>query len=95
VLSYAAMLRRAADIMGRKRLLVPVPLLTPGLSSWWLALVTDVDTQAGRSLVDSMTNEVVVSDSSIRDVVPFDPMRYDEAVTRALDEHHSEEESAR
>ena len=42
-------------------LIVPVPLLTPGLSSRWLALVTDVDTQAGRSLVDSMANEVVVA----------------------------------
>ena len=41
--------------------IVPVPLLTPGLSSRWLALVTDVDTQAGRSLVDSMTNEVIVA----------------------------------
>jgi uncharacterized protein YbjT (DUF2867 family) len=95
VLAYAAMLRRVAKIMGRRRLLVPVPLLSPGLSSWWLALVTDVDTPTGRSLVDSMTNEVVVSDDSIRSLVPFDPMGYDEAVKRALHEHESDEKGAR
>ena len=41
--------------------IVPVPLLTPRLSSRWLALVTDVDMTTGRILVDSMTNEVVVA----------------------------------
>ena len=59
------MLRRVAKIKGRPLLIVPVPLLSPGLSSHWLAFVTDVDTQTGRSLVDSMANEVVVSDDSI------------------------------
>ena len=60
------MLRRVAEIEGRPLSIVPVPLLSPGLSSHWLAFVTDVDTQTGRSLVDSMANEVVVSDDSIR-----------------------------
>ena len=67
--------------------IVPVPLLTPGLSSRWLALVTDVDTQTGRSLIDSMSNEVVVRDDSITRVVRFEPMGYDEAVRVALAEH--------
>ena len=65
---------------------MPVPLLSPGLSSRWLALVTDVDTTAGRSLVDSMTNEVVVQDDRIREVVPFEPMGFDDAVRLALAE---------
>jgi hypothetical protein len=68
---------------------VPVPLLSPGLSSRWLGLVTDVERQSGRSLIDSMTNEVVVRDDGIRSVVPFEPMGYDEAVRRALDEHRT------
>ena len=63
---------------------MPVPLLSPGLSSWWLSLVTDVDVTAGRSLVDSMTNEVIVEDDRIREVVPFDPLGFDEAVRLAL-----------
>jgi uncharacterized protein YbjT (DUF2867 family) len=86
VLQYATMLRRVARIEGKRRMLVPVPLLSPSLSSRWLSLVTDVDTQTGRSLIDSMTNEVVVRDDSIRTVVPFEPVGYDDAVRQALAE---------
>ncbi len=74
VMQYVTMLRRVAKIKNRPLLIVPVPLLSPGLSSRWLALVTDVDTQTGRSLIDSMANEVVVSDDSIRSIVAFEPM---------------------
>jgi uncharacterized protein YbjT (DUF2867 family) len=86
VLQYSSMLRRVARIQRRPLLLLPVPFLSPGLSARWLALVTDVDTQAGRSLVDSMANEVVVRDDSIRAIVPFEPMGFDEAVRCALQE---------
>ncbi len=86
-MQYVTMLRRVAKIKNRPLLIVPVPLLSPGLSSRWLALVTDVDTQTGRSLIDSMANEVLVSDDSIRSIVGFEPMGYDEAVRTALHEH--------
>ena len=84
VLQYAEMMRRVAVIEGRTLFLVPVPLLTPRLSSRWLSLVTDVDVQTGRNLIDSMSNEVVVRDDSIRELVPFEPMDYDDAVLAAL-----------
>lgn len=87
VLQYVTMLRRVAAIKNRRLWIVPVPLLSPGLSSHWLALVTNVDTQTGRSLIDSMANEVVVTDDTIRSIVPFEPMAYDEAVRTALREH--------
>ena len=90
VLEYVTMMRRVAKIQGRKFLVMPVPLLTPQLSSLWLSLVTDVDTQTARALVDSMTNEVVVKNDSIRALVPFDPMGYDEAVRQALAERERE-----
>jgi uncharacterized protein YbjT (DUF2867 family) len=86
VLQYLSMLRRVAAIKGRPLPILPVPLLTPRLSSLWLTLVTDVDTATGRTLVDSMTNEVIVRDHSIRDLIPFDPMSYDDAVRQALSE---------
>jgi uncharacterized protein YbjT (DUF2867 family) len=86
VLTYLEMLSRVADIQGRHLFVVPVPLLTPSLSSRWLALVTDVDLTTGRSLVDSMINEVVVADDAIRTVVPFEPMDYDAMVLAALGE---------
>ena len=90
VLEYRTMLKRVAAIEHRPLLIVPVPLLTPGLSSLWLSLVTDVDTSTGRALVDSMTNEVVVEDDAIRKVVPFEPTCYDDAVREALEERRRE-----
>ncbi len=93
VLQYVTMLRRVAAIKKSLLLIVPVPLLTPGLSSRWLSLVTNIDTQTGRSLIDSMANEVVVHDDSIRSIVPFEPMGYDEAVRVALREHAQQTKS--
>ena len=61
-----------------------MPFLTPHLSSFWLAFVTDVDRATARTLIDSMTSEVVVHDTSIRDVVPGQTMGYDDAVRLAL-----------
>ena len=86
VLEYLQMLRRVAVIEGRSLLVLPVPLLSPSLSSLWLALVTNVDVATGRALIDSMTNEVVVRDDSIRSLLPFEPMDYDAAVLAALGE---------
>lgn len=86
-LTYREMLQGVALAMtGRKLPIVVLPLLTPGLSSRWLALVTDVDVTTGRNLIDSMSTEVVVRDTSIRDVVPGEPLTYEESVRRALAE---------
>ena len=86
-LTYLEMLQVAAEERGGHRVpIVQVPVLTPRLSSYWLALVTDVDTTTGRNLIDSMSTEVVVNDHSIRDVVPGEPLTYVEAVRRALAE---------
>ncbi len=90
ILQYLTMLRRVATIQGRRFVVAPVPILSPGLSSLWLALITDVDTRTGRNLVDSMSNEVVVEDDSIREVVPFEPMGFDDAVLEALGERSRE-----
>ena len=86
VVEYSTMLRRVAAIENRPLLVLPVPLLTPWLSSLWLTLVTDIDTGTGRALVDSMINEVIVRDQSIRDLIPIRPRSYDDAVRAALRE---------
>ena len=86
-LSYLEMLEIASEITsGRRVPIVRVPVLTPRLSSYWLAFVTDVDATTGRNLIDSMGTEVLVTDYSIRDLVPGEPVSYDEAVRRALKE---------
>src|SRR4051794_14495647 len=86
VLRYSDMMRRVAVIEGRRLGIVPVPLLSPKLSSRWLALVTDVDTAAGRSIVDSMVNEVVVDDDELHRLIPFERQGFDDAVRSALAE---------
>ncbi len=84
ILEYREMLKTVARIERRPLPILAVPLLTPSLSSLWLALVTDVDTATGRSLVDSMSNEVIVEDDRIRTLIPFEPLGYAEAVKVAL-----------
>ncbi|MTD16035.1 NAD(P)H-binding protein [Nakamurella sp. YIM 132087] len=85
VLRYIDMLKRAAAIMNQRSLpTLSVPLLTPRLSSGWLSLVTDVDLATARNLVDSMTTEVVVHNTEILDLIPGEPLGYDEAVRVAL-----------
>ncbi|QCX26211.1 NAD(P)H-binding protein [Nocardioides jishulii] len=85
VMTYRDMMRVASQEMSGVAVpIVPVPVMTPRLSSYWLAFVTDVDVTTGRNLIDSMDTEVVVTDHSIRDIVPLDPLDYREAVRRAL-----------
>jgi uncharacterized protein YbjT (DUF2867 family) len=86
IMEYVEMMRRVATIEGRTLVVVPVPLLSPSLSSRWLSLVTNVDVATGRALIDSMSNEVIVRDTSIRSLIPFEPMDYDSAVLAALGE---------
>src|SRR6478609_6532653 len=91
-LTYREMLLVAnEESNGRQIPIVVLPLLTPRLSSYWLALVTDVDVTTGRNLIDSMSTEVVVRDTSIRDVVPGEPLSYRESVRRALAERAAEQ----
>jgi len=86
-LSYLEMLEIASEISsGRRVPIIRVPVLTPRLSSYWLAFVTDVDATTGRNLIDSMGTEVLVTDYAIRDLVPGEPVAYGEAVRRALEE---------
>ena len=89
-LTYIEMLRVAGEVgKGSSPPIIQVPVLTPGLSSRWLALVTDVDVTTGRNLIDSMGIEVVVREQRIREIVPGEPMGYAEAVRRALAEDES------
>jgi uncharacterized protein YbjT (DUF2867 family) len=87
VLSYGKMLDRMAVAMGRHpRLMVPVPLITPWLSSLWIGLVTPVDTNVARPLVEGLKTATVVTDPS--GAAPFEiaPAAFDETLRRALAE---------
>jgi uncharacterized protein YbjT (DUF2867 family) len=86
-MTYLEMLQVAAEVINGHRVpIVRVPILTPRLSSYWLALVTDVDVTTGRNLIDSMGTPVTVTDRSIHEIVPGDTVPYAEAVRRALED---------
>jgi len=85
VLTYWEMMQLYAEVAGlRPRWVVQVPLLTPGLSSRWVGLVTPLPVGLARPLVDSLVNEVVVTDDAIRSIVPRSPMSMREAFEAAL-----------
>ncbi len=86
-LTYGDMLRQVGRMTGGVlRLIVPVPLLSPRLSSHWLRLITDVDLPTARALIDSMTNEVVVGDRRIEELTGHRAMAFREAAEHALAE---------
>ena len=82
--SYGDLMREYARQRGLRRLMVPVPFLTPRISSLWLGLVTPVYARVGRELIDGVRNRSVVSDRSALDVFAIRPSGYREAMARAL-----------
>ncbi|MFJ4189231.1 SDR family oxidoreductase [Kitasatospora sp. NPDC089509] len=88
VLTYAQMMHRYARIAGLpRRLIVPVPVLTPRLSGHWVGLVTPVPNSIARPLVESLRHEVVCGEHDLARWVPDPPeglTGFDRAVTLAL-----------
>jgi uncharacterized protein YbjT (DUF2867 family) len=87
VLSYGEMLDRMALAMKlRPRPKLPVPFITPWLSALWLGLVTPVDTNVARPLVEGLTTETIVTDPAGAEPFGITPAAFDEALARALAE---------
>jgi uncharacterized protein YbjT (DUF2867 family)/uncharacterized protein YndB with AHSA1/START domain len=86
VLTYREMMDRYAAIAGlRKRVIIPVRVLSPRLSSHWINLVTPLPYQLARPLVESLVNDVVVDpERDVRRLIPHEPLSFDDAVRRAL-----------
>ena len=82
--SYGDIMREYARQRGLKRLMIPVPVLTPKLSSLWLGLVTPLYARVGRILVDSMRHETVVRDRAALEIFPIRPGGIREAIAAAL-----------
>jgi uncharacterized protein YbjT (DUF2867 family) len=87
--SYGGLMREYARQRGLKRLIIPVPVLTPRLSSLWLGLVTPLYVRVGRKLIDSIRHPTVVRDRSALAEFTVRPVGYREAIAAALRaEHH-------
>ena len=81
--SYGEIMLEYARQRGLRRYLIPVPLLTPYLSSLWLGLTTPVYARVGRKLIESLKNPTVVRDRSARTVFAIRPVSLAEAIRRS------------
>jgi len=86
VTTYGDMIREYALQQGLRRWLISVPVLTPSLSSLWLALVTPTSFEVGRHLIEGLKNPTVVQDKKALEVFSIRPMATREAIQKALTE---------
>ncbi|HLY48698.1 MAG TPA: NmrA family NAD(P)-binding protein [Solirubrobacteraceae bacterium] len=85
VLTYAEMLDRMADALGLPhRPRIPVPLITPWLSSLWIGLVTPVDAGVARPLIEGLAIPTVVEDPSGMELFDIEPVSFEEALRHAV-----------
>lgn len=86
-MSFKDMLIRASKVMGLKRLLIPVPLLTPRLSSYWLILITPISFRIAKALVDGLKSETIIqNDNAKKYFGHISPLSYEDAIKIALRE---------
>lgn len=83
-LSYAEIMRRYGALVGRKPIIISVPVLTPRLSSYWLRLVTSVPTNIARALIDGLSQDVIATDNRLAGLIPQELLGIDDAATAAL-----------
>ncbi len=84
-LTFKGMMQEFAEVRGLKRLIIPVPVLAPGLAALWVGLVTPIPNRLAVPLIQGVVHPVVADTSKARRVYPdIEPMSYPEAVARAL-----------
>ena len=85
VVTYAEMMQTYAEVAGLpRRIIVPVPLLSPRLSSRWVGLVTPLPARIAVPLIDSLRHEVVMTNHDIDSLVPHRPLTFRESLELAL-----------
>ena len=85
VLAYKQMLLGLAEVRGYKRIIISLPVLFPGLSAYWLYLSTSANFTIAKQLVQSMKNDVVCKEFSIRDIIPQNLISYKGAIQMAFE----------
>ncbi|MFA9425813.1 NAD(P)H-binding protein [Natronorubrum sp. A-ect3] len=84
-LTYREMLLQTAEIItGRRPLIIPVPILSPRLSAYWVGLVTDVPKELAYPLIGGVRNPVIVTDDRLARLVDVEPTPFEVAVRRAV-----------
>ncbi len=94
-LTYSQMMRTFGDLVGRRPLIIPVPVLTPQLSSYWLNLVTAVPTNVARALIGGLERDVLADNAPILALIPLPLKSYRQAAQAALDAERNGTASSR
>ena len=84
VMTYKEMMERFGRIENRRLFILPVPVLTPKLSSYWVGFITPVPPSVSMPLIEGLKNEVICREDSIRKIIPIRLTPYEEAVRKAL-----------
>lgn len=84
MLRYRDMMQIYADVKGLKRVIIPVPILTPRLSAYWVNLVTPIPASLAFPLIEGLKVETVCENDDARRLMPFQLTPFREAVTLAL-----------
>ena len=84
VITYKEMMERFGRIRGRSLHILPVPVLTPRLSSYWVGFITPVAASVSMPLIEGLKNEVICRENAIRTLIPLQLTSYDDAVRRSL-----------
>lgn len=95
VLTYKQMMERFAAILGRRRWIFVVPVLTPRLSAYWANLVTPVPAAIAFPLIEGLKSETICEDDRIKSLVPVEPIGFDAAVRFALEKIRQHEVATR
>lgn len=85
VLTYDEIMRTYGELVGKRPRIVPVGVLTPRLSSYWLRLVTSVPTNVARALIDGLSQDVIAHDDRLVQLLPQKLLTFRESATAALD----------
>ncbi len=84
ILTYRDMMLTVAQVLGLKRWLIKVPVLTPRLSSYWVGLVTPIPIRPARALIEGLRHETVCENDDARKLFDIEPMPFVTAVQKAL-----------
>ncbi|MFZ0896999.1 MAG: NAD-dependent epimerase/dehydratase family protein [Candidatus Nitrosopolaris sp.] len=86
LLTYMDMMRGYAKMINKSIRILIIPFLTPRLSSYWVDLITPVRASLARPLIDSLKHEAIVTDDSIKKIIPIKLRNFEEAITAAVKE---------
>jgi len=94
-MSYATMMRQFGEVVGKRPRIIPVPVLTPQLSSHWLALITTVPASIARALIGGLKHDIPADDAALRALAPQKLLSFKEAVIAALEAEKAHTVAAR